>query len=407
MAGYAQVFEELDAGYTPTMSYTIGDDLLTQANNDDTAIRHLMYDGHGSIRLLTDSNGEIAATYAYDAYGNAEGFDPAAADIKTKYLYAGEQYDANLGMSYLRGRYYNSNNATFNRPDPFAGSPYDPQSLHKYAYARANPVMHVDPSGELEFSLFGLHVNISMQSILQTIRTAGAVTTIRWGTNAVVAALVGLDIIQGLQGGATLSAGTIGVGATHHLGRRSPFGVAANLEAVIGKNHPHNYGIYLGGGLTTNNNTWSVAGYVGLVFNAANSGAYKGLCKSVTLSFGLLPSKARNYIREKIQTFLPKLHRAFTQRSGAIGAVTSSIDPQIITKASNVLTRALSALSSPFSSESSITLWSGGWSEEGGRTFGFTYSPGLLSGGHSKMMSTSFQYYLKLHPWGEGNDVDF
>jgi len=72
-----------------------------------------------------------------------QGSDPGY----TKYLYAGEQYDANLGMTYLRGRYYDSANGTFNRMDPFRGHNRDPQSLHKYAYCYANPVNNTDPSG--------------------------------------------------------------------------------------------------------------------------------------------------------------------------------------------------------------------------------------------------------------------
>ncbi|MCK4790603.1 MAG: RHS repeat-associated core domain-containing protein, partial [Desulfobacteraceae bacterium] len=174
--GYAQVFEELDAGYTPTMTYTIGDDVLTQANDDDTEIRHLMYDGHGSTRLLTDDNGDIKATYAYDAYGNAEGF--TASSAATKYLYAGEQYDANLGMTYLRGRYYLPTLGIFNRMDPFQGDPFAPQSLHKYAYCYNNPVNAIDPSGML--GIIGLTGSIALISLLSGV-IAGAINKFVFG----------------------------------------------------------------------------------------------------------------------------------------------------------------------------------------------------------------------------------
>ncbi len=158
-------FDGLGA-YTPTMTYTIGDDVLSLGSTSD--VYHFGYDGHGSTRLLLKTDGTIEVSYAYDAYGNAEGFDPAAADIKTKYLYAGEQYDANLGMHYLRAHYYNAANATFNRMDPFQGDPFAPQSLHKYAYVHNNPVMNVDPTG-LFFSLIGSLASAFLGRVLRGI----------------------------------------------------------------------------------------------------------------------------------------------------------------------------------------------------------------------------------------------
>jgi hypothetical protein len=54
-----------------------------------------------------------------------------------------------LSQYYLRARYYDPSNGRFNRLDPFAGNNFEPQSLHKYAYAHADPVNGIDPSGRL------------------------------------------------------------------------------------------------------------------------------------------------------------------------------------------------------------------------------------------------------------------
>ena len=56
-------------------------------------------------------------------------------------------------MYYNRARYYDQNTGRFNRIDPFPGNTEDPQSLHKYLYAHANPVNNTDPSGLLILSL--------------------------------------------------------------------------------------------------------------------------------------------------------------------------------------------------------------------------------------------------------------
>jgi len=53
--------------------------------------------------------------------------------------------------------YLNPDTGRFNRPDPWSGNNFDPQSLHKYAYAHCDPVSGIDPSGKflsiIEFSL--------------------------------------------------------------------------------------------------------------------------------------------------------------------------------------------------------------------------------------------------------------
>jgi hypothetical protein len=80
--GYAQVLEDWSpSGSNPDVTYTIGDDVVTQYDSTNGA-RHLLYDGHSSVRHLADTTGSIIAnqSYNYDAYGNALGFNPADAD---------------------------------------------------------------------------------------------------------------------------------------------------------------------------------------------------------------------------------------------------------------------------------------------------------------------------------------
>jgi len=63
------------------------------------------------------------------------------------YLYAGEQFDADLGLYYNRARYLNCDSGRFWTKDVFEGVPSYPLSLHKYLYADAEPVDGIDPSG--------------------------------------------------------------------------------------------------------------------------------------------------------------------------------------------------------------------------------------------------------------------
>jgi len=61
--------------------------------------------------------------------------------------YRGEQYDPDLGLYYLRARYYNPNTGRFLSRDPEDGKPIDPKTLHKYLYVGGNPVNWIDPRG--------------------------------------------------------------------------------------------------------------------------------------------------------------------------------------------------------------------------------------------------------------------
>ena len=63
-------------------------------------------------------------------------------------FYRGEQYDQDLGLYYLRARYYNPATGRFLSRDPLDGHEWDPKSLHKYLYAGGDPVNASDPTGK-------------------------------------------------------------------------------------------------------------------------------------------------------------------------------------------------------------------------------------------------------------------
>jgi len=338
---------------------------------------------------LVDENGALISgqSFNYDAYGNAHGFTPSSAS--TNLLYSGEWHDSTAQQYYLRARWYSPATGRFNRMDPFAGNSQNPQSLHKYNYVHNNPVNNIDPTGMFEFSLAGLTFNMSMQSMMRGIRTLGFAKVMQYATNVLVGGVVAYDWYQGIQAGEQVDAFSVGFGGTWRI-PRIPFGVAGALELAIGRN-TQNMALFGAFGATTNNNI-SRGGYVGLAFGTPTSAEYRGTSRAVTLSFGLLPSKIRNTIEDKLQTFLPKLHQAFMRRSGDLGNLANSIDPQIVAKTSNAIT---SCLSSTFGKDASITLWGGG-----GTAFGFTINPNipLISGGTSNMVSATMARYLKIAP---------
>jgi RHS repeat-associated protein len=102
------------------------------------------YDGHGSVRALTDPTGAVTDTYDYDAFGN---LIHSTGSTPNNYLFAGEQFDPDLNLYNNRARYLNTSTGRFWSMDTDEGDDTDPLSLHKYLYTEGDPVDGVDPSG--------------------------------------------------------------------------------------------------------------------------------------------------------------------------------------------------------------------------------------------------------------------
>jgi hypothetical protein len=105
--GYAQVVEEFTVTGTTNVNrrYTVGSDLIGQSRlvTGSWVTHYYGLDGHGSVRFLSDLNGAVTDTYAYDAFGNLIG--SSGSSTPNNYLYCGEQYDSDLGFYQLRARY--------------------------------------------------------------------------------------------------------------------------------------------------------------------------------------------------------------------------------------------------------------------------------------------------------------
>jgi RHS repeat-associated protein len=207
LTGYSQVFEERSTTYGgPTSvsavnTYTYGSDLISCTNFNSAAststTRFYAYDGHGSVRELTNEAGLVTETYTYDAFGVLVASTSTSTSTLTSnlnsYLYSGEQWDFDLSLYFNRARYLNPNSGRFWSMDSYEGSSSDPASLHKYLYANANPVSGSDPSGHMTLSEIGVSSFIS-----GFIDNAMAVYRI-WGVyNKIQTILGAIDYVRGI-----------------------------------------------------------------------------------------------------------------------------------------------------------------------------------------------------------------
>jgi RHS repeat-associated protein len=164
--GLPQVVEELTGSFgagVVTRTYTYGLQRISQnlspavSGNSTWTPSFYVYDGGGSVRQLTNSNGTVTDEYEYDAYGNSF---TKSGTTPNNYLYRGEQYDADLGLYYLRARYYNPATGRFLSRDPEDGVPTEPATLHKYDYAGSDPVNAMDPTGRSSMVEYLLPIGI-------------------------------------------------------------------------------------------------------------------------------------------------------------------------------------------------------------------------------------------------------
>jgi RHS repeat-associated protein len=202
--GYAQVVYESFSGGTAgnreqNHAYVYGLELISQVRSYQASFNNLtqriyyVYDVHGSVRALTDPTGAVTDTYDYDAFGNLiHSSTTLSSPTPNNYLFAGEQFDSDLGLYYNRARYLNVSTGRFWSIDTDEGDDEAPLSLHKYLYAALDPVDGRDPSGHDGF------VDALTSAAIQTTLFVSAHPILTAVSTAVLLSLAPADFVQSL-----------------------------------------------------------------------------------------------------------------------------------------------------------------------------------------------------------------
>ncbi|MCC6744779.1 MAG: hypothetical protein IT175_13055 [Acidobacteria bacterium] len=96
-----------------------------------------------STRMITNSTGSIIGTQSHRPFGE----DDTTANLNDKHRFTNYERDAASGLDYAMNRHYANGIAGFSQADPLPGSPLDPGTLNRYAYATGDPVNLNDPTG--------------------------------------------------------------------------------------------------------------------------------------------------------------------------------------------------------------------------------------------------------------------
>ena len=118
-------------------------------------IYYICRDYLGSITHITNSSGTVAQELSYDVWGRLR--NPVTQDIYELNItpnlllgrgFTGHEYLPWFGLINMNARLYDPVVGRFLSPDPYVAAPDFTQDYNRYTYARNNPLMYVDPSGE-------------------------------------------------------------------------------------------------------------------------------------------------------------------------------------------------------------------------------------------------------------------
>lgn len=155
-----KVVYETDGSNNITAEYTYDSNgnPATMTVSGTTYYYHV--NGHGDVMKLTDGSGNVVAQYNYDVWGNILSQSGTMASTNP-IRYAGYRYEEVTGLYYLMARYYDAEIGRFITRDSFHGTEDEPLSLNQYAYCNNNPVMYIDPSGNIRVRVYWWGVKLT------------------------------------------------------------------------------------------------------------------------------------------------------------------------------------------------------------------------------------------------------
>ena len=112
-------------------------------------VYYYVLNAQGDVVRIVDGSRNVVASYSYDPWGKLLSSSGTLANVNPL-RYRGYYYDSETGFYYLQSRYYDPAIGRFINADSYASTDATGLlSTNMFAYCENNPVMRVDPTGEL------------------------------------------------------------------------------------------------------------------------------------------------------------------------------------------------------------------------------------------------------------------
>ena len=112
-------------------------------------VYYYVLNAQGDVVRIVDGSRNVVASYSYDPWGKIISSSGTLANVNPL-RYRGYYYDSETGFYYLQSRYYDPAIGRFINADSYASTDMvGLLSTNMFSYCENNPVMRVDPTGEL------------------------------------------------------------------------------------------------------------------------------------------------------------------------------------------------------------------------------------------------------------------
>ena len=101
----------------------------------------------GSVRWVTEGNGNLVASYVYEGFGKVVGQSGGEGGPYQFCGLWGYRNDNDAGLLHVGARYYEVETGRWVQKDPLLGDILNSQTLNRYGYCQNNPINALDPTG--------------------------------------------------------------------------------------------------------------------------------------------------------------------------------------------------------------------------------------------------------------------
>jgi RHS repeat-associated protein len=180
--GDGRLLFETDGESGGVRSYLYGDGRLVAMVTLAGETRFYHFDQTGTTLALTDEQGEIAATYAYDAFGQVTARSISPGENPFTFVGAYGVRDEGEGIFFMKRRAYHAGTGTFLQKDPLGHD----GGWNLYTYAAGNPVNAIDPEGTVPVFVLAL---LGAVALAGTFAALYNTTKVKLGNNPIQRAL--------------------------------------------------------------------------------------------------------------------------------------------------------------------------------------------------------------------------